>query len=79
MGKYTPLTEWLKKQPVNSVMLSFAEIEKIIGDDLPPSARKWFRFWENGPGTVQSDAWDNAGFQTITVDIENEKVKFRRK
>ena len=80
MGKYTPLEKYLRRQtlPTTQVVLTFAEIEKIIGDNLPPAARKWFRFWENGPGTVQSDAWHSGGWKTIMVDMENEKVKFQR-
>jgi len=78
MNKYTPLEEFLKRQTGNSVVLSFAQIEEIINDKLPLSAHRWFRFWENGPGTVQSDAWHNAGFETVMVDRENEKVKFQQ-
>lgn len=80
MGKYTPLENYLRRQPPSTiqVVLTFAKIEGIIGDKLPPASRKWFRFWENGPGTVQSAAWHNAGWKTVMVDLENEKVKFQR-
>lgn len=85
MGKYTPLTEWLNRQPGNDVTVTFAQIEEIIGDNLPPAARRYLntnlyslRFWDNLAGASESDARLNAGFQTIMVDMENEKVKFQR-
>jgi hypothetical protein len=80
MAKYDPLRDYLRKLPstTTQVTLTFAQIERILDNDLPPASRTWFRFWENGPGTVQSDAWHNAGWETIMVDMENETVKFQR-
>ena len=49
MGKYTPLEEFLKRQSGDSVVLTFGEIEKIIGEDLPPSARIYFKWWDSKP------------------------------
>ena len=85
MGKYTPLTDWLKGQPGNSIELTFTQIERIIGDKLPDCARKYvksnlvsLRFWDNLAGASESDARLNAGFQTVMVDMEKEKVKLKR-
>ena len=85
MGKYTPLTEWLKRQPGDSVVLTFADIERIIGGKLPDCARKYvktalvsLRFWDNLAGASESNARLKAGFQTVMVDMENEKVKLQR-
>jgi hypothetical protein len=41
MDKYEKRTEWLRNP---TVVLTFAEIENIIGDNLPPSALK-YRPW----------------------------------
>ena len=85
MGKYTPLTNYLEKQTENCVTLTFNEIEKIIGAKLPPCAKKYIntgfislRCWDNVRGAADSDARLDAGFQTVMIDIENEKVKLCR-
>lgn len=86
MGKYTGLEQFLKKQPGSSVTLSFTDVERTISPEiLPRSARKdksglySLRWWDNVPGSAETDAWLNAGFQVVMLDIENEKVKFMRK
>ena len=78
MSKYTPFGVWLRKQPQNSVVLTFAEIEKIISGDLPPTAHKNFTFWANIRGSSLQESWLDAGWKTVMVDLENEKVKFQR-
>ncbi len=81
MGKYTPLGVFLQSQTANSVIRSFADIEKIIGDALPPSARKSFTSWDNRhghTGPVMQDSWLDVGWRTVMVDLENERVKFQR-
>jgi len=77
MGKYEPLKKWLRGQPETSVELTFAEIERILNDKLPPTSRRHFTSWDNRAGVIQ-DAWLNAGWKTLMVDLENEKVKFQR-
>jgi hypothetical protein len=79
MGKYTPLTDWLRKQPGKNVTLSFDQIEQIIGDSLPPNAREYLRGWDNTSGSAINDSFLDAGWKTAMVDIENEKVKFQRR
>ena len=78
MGKYAPFTEWLRKQPQGSVLLTFAQIERIISSDLPPNTRKYFRGWDNTRGGALNDSFLNAGWKTLMVDLENGKVKFQR-
>ncbi len=78
MSKYTPFREWLKRQPVNEALLTFAQLEEIIGDKLPPSARKWFNSWDNTPGSPMEDSWLDAGWRTVMVDMENETVRLKR-
>ncbi len=78
MSKYTPLTEWLKRQPQDEVTLHFADIERIISDKLPKRGALYFRFWDNTPGASHNDAWLNAGWRTVVVDMLQEKVTFQR-
>lgn len=62
MGKYTPLTEWLLRQNFDRISLSFSEIERIIGGDLPPSAYKHNLWWLNDINHSQGKSWINAGY-----------------
>ena len=85
MGKYTPLEDFLKTYPGDSVELTFSRIEEIIGKPLPDCARRYLktnlfslRFWDNLAGASESNARLNAGFQTVMVDMENETVKLQR-
>jgi hypothetical protein len=81
MAKYDPLRNYLKNlsKTTNQITLTFTQINKILGNKLPTSSVKWFHFWDNQPGTGHSAAWLQAGWETIMVDMENEKVKFQRK
>ena len=85
MGKYTPLVNYLKQLSQDSITLSFTQIERIIAPEtLPYSARKYrnglfnLRWWDNFPGASEADARLDAGFQTVMIDFENEKVEFTR-
>jgi hypothetical protein len=78
MSRYAPLTEWLKRQPQDNVVLDFADIERIISDELPPSARRHLRWWCNSPGGAHNNAWLDAGWRMVAVDMLQEKVTFRK-
>ena len=80
MAKYTPLEEYLKGQNETEISVRFADIEKIIGKPLPPSARKHCAWWSNDFTSthVQARAWGNAGYRTEQVDMESEKLTFVR-
>jgi len=79
MKKYEPLEEFLEKKGVNSVPMSFSEIESVIRCGLPPSARKHRAWWSNNPSnSVITYAWLAAGYKTTEVNLEGEKVVFRK-
>lgn len=86
MGKYTPLTKFLKQLSEDSITLTFTQIERIIAPDtLPYNARRKrnsglynLRWWDNSPGALESDARLDAGFQIVMVDFESERVRFLR-
>jgi hypothetical protein len=69
-GKYYPLEEYLMSQDSSRVKLSFEDIEKIIGDSLPPSASKYRPWWANG-GHVQTYAWLRAGWKVEEVSLDD--------
>lgn len=81
MGKYDPLRRFLRRRRDDSVILTFAEIELIIGGFLPHAANDpaW---WRNEPAAgrrfVQCSAWLDAGFETVSADPA-QGVCFRRR
>ncbi len=80
-GKYAPLQMHLNglPRPEGHAQLSFAEIERIIGDKLPPSARVHREWWSNHTGShVQARAWLEAGWEVDSVDREAQTVCFQR-
>lgn len=79
MTKYEPLTLFLRRQTRDEVRMTFADIEKIIGDKLPSSAAHHRAWWSNNPSnSVMTKAWLAAGFKSEQVDIEGRKLVFRR-
>jgi hypothetical protein len=79
MGKYEPLTEFLRRQAENEIQMTFAQIERVIAAKLPPKAQKHRAWWSNSPSnSVMTKAWLEAGFRSEQVDMEGRKLVFRR-
>ncbi|WP_292532808.1 hypothetical protein [Methylocystis sp.] len=79
MSKYEPLTAHLRKQPYREVPYRFGDLEKILGFELPFSARQHRAWWSNnGSNNVMTKAWLSAGFRTRDVDMANERLTFER-
>jgi hypothetical protein len=78
MGKYQPLGDYLRKQGVTRIPMTFAEIERIVGTKLPKSQR-YPAWWSNNRwNNVMTPVWLDAGFETEQVDVENRKLVFRK-
>ncbi len=80
--KYFPLQQYLTNLPTSQrdVTLTFPQIERIIGDRLPPSAsnhRPWWANEENGQHS-HAHAWMKAGWKVDTVDQRQKWVRFLR-
>lgn len=78
MSKYSPLQKYLQAYPGNSVELTFCQIQRIIGSQLPPNTRKYFKGWDNTSGGALNNAFLNAGWKTVMVDLQDEKVRWIR-
>jgi hypothetical protein len=66
MAKYDPLHRFLRRaRSSDSVLLTFADIERIIGAFLPKASRDPL-WWSNSPGadraSIQVRSWLEAGF-----------------
>jgi hypothetical protein len=78
-SKYEPLTRHLRAQRGSRVPMSFAEIERVLGTKLPPSASSHRAWWSNNPtNNVMTKAWLEAGFQSEQVDLDGRRLVFKR-
>ena len=78
MAKYDPLKRYLSALPENGCMLTFSQIEEIIGAPLPPSARQHKSWWGNDSTHVQAQTWMSAGWMADPPQFDEETVLFRR-
>ena len=77
MTKYAALEVHLRESGQDSVTMTFAEIERVIGADLPPSAFKHRPWWSNNPSnSVITHSWLKAGYKTENVDMAGKKLDF---
>jgi len=77
--KYEPLENHLLNKGFSNIPMSFTDIESIIENNLPPSARKHRAWWSNNPSnSVITFAWLNAGYKTTQVNLESERLVFVR-
>lgn len=77
--KYKKLREYLEKHNTEKrIVLTYNQIELIIGDKLPESAYKHSESWWANTKSSQATAWMNAGYQTdfITDTYRKESVIF---
>ena len=78
-SKYAPLQRHLERLGLKSIPMTFAEIERIVGAKLPPSARKHRPWWSNNASnSVITHAWRNAGYKTAQVDMAGETLVFEK-
>ncbi len=77
-AKYEPLKRHLEGMfQHGEVRLSFAEIERILGFALPPSAYDAQPWWSNArAGHSQAAAWLDAGWKTAVLDLPGRQVSF---
>jgi len=79
MGKYDPLESHLRQQTADEFTMTFAAVEKVLGEPLPASAERP-QWWENAKRDehkrVQTRAWHNAGFHAFLM--AGKRVRFVR-
>jgi hypothetical protein len=79
-SRYDGLRTYLSKQSEPVVRLSFAEIERVIGQPLPSSARRHRAWWANerSGSHVHSRSWLEAKppRRTANVDLNGETADF---
>ncbi len=80
-GKYQLLYKYLRDRYANRVVLTFKEIEDLLGFALPEPARLQREWWADpdpaAGRSTQSDAWTLAS-RTATVNLVAKNVVFER-
>ena len=81
-GKYESLYQYLKNRYANRVVLTFAQIEDLLGFTLPDSARVHQEWWGNkGPNDntrhPHSRSWTLAS-RTAAPNLQAQTVVFER-
>lgn len=83
MGKYDPLARYLRAQSAPYVVLSFGEIEELIGAPLPRSARERREWWWNDltpqSSHVQSRSWVYSGYLASVISFDEQRITFHRR
>lgn len=80
-GRYAPLADWLQSQPgnIDTVQLTFNQIEQIINNTLPISAQNHRAWWANDSvGHSHSQLWLAAGWRTTSINLTENKITFNR-
>ncbi|RCJ39852.1 transcriptional regulator [Nostoc punctiforme NIES-2108] len=78
-SKYQPLLEFLRGSDQDEITLSFVEIETLIKDTLPNSAKSKSAWWSNrSKGALQALSWIEAGYRVGDVDFDKQCVTFRQ-
>ena len=79
-GRYGSLQAHLKRRYADMVVLTFRQIEDLLGFPLPPLARTRREWWTSdvdGEQPPQSDAWKLAG-RTAMPNLSAQTVAFER-
>lgn len=77
--KYAGLMSFLAAQQKPRISLTFAEIVRRAGVQLPRSAYEHPAWWANDPKShVQARAWLDAGYKTENLDLSAQRVEFVR-
>jgi hypothetical protein len=81
VGEYQALHKYLRERYANRVVMTFSEIQDVLGFPLPSEAWVQDSWWHglppHGRRSPQSDAWMLAG-RTATVNLTARNVVFDR-
>lgn len=76
--KFRALEDYFRKTTTTPITLTFKEIEKILEFGLCQSAYKYPAYWFQAKKGNISNAWSNQNYEILKLNIENQKVIFRR-
>jgi hypothetical protein len=77
VSKYEPLGEFLGRLDAQHWRPTFHELERLLGTELPASARKRTAWWGNDAATgSHAKTWTDAGWTVEKVDLPKQVVSF---
>lgn len=76
VGRYQPLYEYLRDRYADRLVLSFAQIEDLVGFTLPPEARLALEWWA-ADDAVAGAAWRLAD-RRATINLHAQTVVYER-
>ncbi|WP_342598104.1 hypothetical protein MHB48_10830 [Psychrobacillus sp. FSL H8-0483] len=74
-SKYEPLHKYLKSKDSRRFVMTFLEVEEVLGFNLPVSASKYMAWWDSASQHTQAYSWTKAGFQA-KPNLSEKKVEF---
>ena len=77
--KYQKLTDYLQNRNQKEILLTFAEIEEILGFSLDASAFQYKEFWANCTASTKAYSWMDAGYEIAEIDFKNQTLLFKQK
>ncbi len=77
-SRYAGISQLLKELEGPVAEVSFEDLEKAIGNDLPASAEKHRAWWANTERNTQARVWMEEGWRVDSVDFDTRMVNFSR-
>lgn len=74
-SKYEKLYNYLKLISSNNYIMTFQEVEEVLGFSLPPSAYKYTAWWDSSLVHTQAYAWREVGFKA-QPNLADKTVQF---
>ncbi len=62
----------------NTVKLTFARIDGLIGSNLPMAAYRDVAWWSNASSSIHAKAWLDAGWEVQEVNLKEGHVVFKK-
>ena len=76
--KYYKLRQYLSDTKETVLIMSFSEIEEILGFQLNASAYKYPAIWSNSDSHPLAVAWLNAGYRSEQLSLSRRTIVFRK-
>ncbi|MBE7495796.1 MAG: DUF4268 domain-containing protein [Verrucomicrobiaceae bacterium] len=79
-GKYAALSRHLGQldPSVQSCMMTFAEVERLLNEKLPQSAYEYRAWWANDPSKPHAAGWLAQGWKAQSLSMSEKRLTFVR-
>ena len=73
-SKFGPLADYLRAHNVSQIVLTFEDIESILGIPLCKSARTYDAYWRPSATHMLPNVCLETGYKITDLDLKNEQV-----